>query len=76
MNLAAAKVIGGKSSSPIFIKTQVVPQIKQRISQMIIFISDLRFYDARGTLKLQIVANTNLIIQFCSRAIANRKLQI
>jgi hypothetical protein len=43
---------------------------------MIIFISDLRFYDARGTLKLQIVANTNLIIQFCSRAIANRKLQI
>jgi uncharacterized protein YllA (UPF0747 family) len=38
MNLAAAKVIGGKSSRPIFIKTQVVPQIKQRVSQMITFI--------------------------------------
>jgi hypothetical protein len=36
-------VIGGKSSSPTLIKTQVVPQIKQRMSQMIIFICDWRF---------------------------------
>jgi len=61
-NRVAAKVMGGKSSSPIFIKTQVVPQIKQRISQMIIFIFNFRFYDARGTLKLQIVGIANLIL--------------
>jgi hypothetical protein len=38
INLAAAKLIGGKSSSPNLIKNQVVPQIKQSISQMITFI--------------------------------------
>lgn len=38
INLAAAKVIGGKSSRPILIKNQVVPQIRQSMSQIIIFI--------------------------------------
>ena len=40
---AAAKVIGGKSSSPTLIKNQVVPQIKQSMSQIIIFIFEFRF---------------------------------
>src|SRR6187401_3353994 len=37
INLDAANVIGGRSSSPTFIKSQVVPQIRQRISQTKIF---------------------------------------
>src|SRR4030095_11309847 len=42
---ATANVIGGRSSSPILIKIQVVPQIKQRISQT-------RTLSARGLLIL------------------------
>ena len=37
-NLADANAIGGRSSSPILINIQVVPQIAHRISQTIIFI--------------------------------------
>jgi len=43
MNLAAANVIGGRSSSPTLIKTQVVPQIKHKTSQIIIFICEIKF---------------------------------
>ena len=38
---AAAKVIGGRSTRPTLMKIHVVPQIRQRIIQMRIFISSL-----------------------------------
>src|ERR1044072_2467111 len=62
INLSAAKLTGGRSSNPTLIKIQVVPQIRQRISQTI-----------KGRIKYRSLVTSHLSFVICHYHRTSRK---